>query len=142
MSDDKAVTDVIIERYALHLLNGNSINNTPILVGTIFHYMTAVNDYYKTNRRHPPFDRKGDTNANKLLNKQKEYEDVAAKREPLHDKVILMMKLMADKSIHMVSAEPCGSGQLSGDMQDFVAKNLRWSAKKFRCTSSRMETWW
>ena len=78
MSDDKAVTDVIIERYALHLLNGNSINNTPILVGTIFHYMTAVNDYYKTNRRHPPFDRKGDTNANKLLNKQKEYEDVAA----------------------------------------------------------------
>lgn len=98
MSDDKAVTDVIIERYALHLLNGNSINNTPILVGTIFHYMTAVNDYYKTNRRHPPFDRKGDTNANKLLNKQKEYEDVAAKREPLHDKVILMMKLMADKS--------------------------------------------
>ena len=96
LTNDREKTDEIMGRYVSFLLDGYTLNNIPIAVDTILGYMRAVNEYYKKHRFNPPFDKKDETDAARLLVEQKKYEDKPDKREPLHDKVIIKMMEMAE----------------------------------------------
>ena len=47
LTSDTKITDLIVERYINSLLDGYTIKNERIAVGTIPGYMRAVNQYYK-----------------------------------------------------------------------------------------------
>ena len=91
MTDDVTFTDEIMERYVIFLLEGFTIQNIKIKADTIYGYMLCVNAYYKKYRCNPPYDKKTETAAAKLLKNQKDFEGAPDKREPLHDRVIVKM---------------------------------------------------
>lgn len=87
-----------MERYVSFLLDGYTIKDIDVMTDTIYGYMRAVNKLYKDKRFNEPFDRSSQSRAAILLREQKKYEDEPDRRQPLHDKVICMMKIIADGS--------------------------------------------
>ena len=81
LTNDKEVTDTIMERYVSFLLDGYTIQNIPIPVDTIAGYMRSVNTYYKKRRFNHPFDKKSETYAAKLLVEQAKFEDKPEQRD-------------------------------------------------------------
>ena len=67
----------------MFLLNGFTIKNMKIKVGTIKSYLLVVNKYYKEKSRNPPFDYKSNLKTARLLIEQERYEDLPERREPL-----------------------------------------------------------
>ena len=56
MTNNKLVTDEIIERYTVYLLSGYTINDEKIMVDTIKGYLRAVNNYYEAKNLRIPWD--------------------------------------------------------------------------------------
>ena len=67
LTNDKDVTDEIMERHVSFLLEGYTINNISIAVDTIAGYTRAVNMYYKKRHFNHLFDKKLETDEAKLL---------------------------------------------------------------------------
>ena len=55
LTNDKEITDTIMERYVSFLLDGYTIQNISIAVDTISGYTRAVNMYYQKRRFNHPF---------------------------------------------------------------------------------------
>ena len=91
LTDNKEVTDTIMEWYVSFLLDGYTIQNISITVDTIAGYTRAVNTYYKKRCFNHPFDKKSGTDAAKLLAEQVKFKDKPEQREPLHDKLFVHM---------------------------------------------------
>ena len=99
LTNDVDVTDDIMEKYVVYLLEGFTLQKRQIQADTIYGYMRCVNDHYRKKRYLPPFAKKSDTTAARLLIAQAKVEDAPDKREPLHDKVIVRMyELSLDES--------------------------------------------
>ena len=99
LTNNKLVTDEIIERYTVYLLSGYTINDEKIMVDTIKGYLRAVNNYYKAKNLRIPWDWHLDTShASKLLADQKKFERQEEKREPLPDKVMAAVMVFAENS--------------------------------------------
>ena len=80
-----------MEKYVVYLLEGFTLQGRHIQADTIYGYMRCVNGHYRKKRYLPPFAKKSDTTAVRLLVAQAKIEDAPDKREPLHDKVIVRM---------------------------------------------------
>ena len=96
LTNDVATTNDIMLRYVVYLLDGFTIKNIPIQVETIKGYMRCVNLLYHDHALDLPWDQASDSDAAKLLRSQKTFEGKPDRREPLHDKVLAQMKILAD----------------------------------------------
>ena len=67
LTNDVTITDEIMERFILFLLEGYTINKIKVKAGTIGGYTKCVNDPYYKLRFNKPFEIKSDTAAAKLL---------------------------------------------------------------------------
>ena len=91
LTNDVAVTDNIMEKYVVYLLEGFTLQGKKIQADTIDGYMKCVNEHYRKKRYLPLYAKKLDTTAVRLINAQVKVENAPDKREPLHDKVIVRM---------------------------------------------------
>ena len=91
LKNNKDATDEITEPYVSFLLEGYTISNIFIAVGTIAGYMRAVNTYYKKRCFNHPFDKKLETDAAIFLVEQAKFEDKPEQQESLHDEVLVHM---------------------------------------------------
>lgn len=98
MTNDTSITDDIMDKYVTYLLTGFTIQHRDIVTGTILTYMKCVNDFYEKHRFRRPFDKKSTMRAARHIKNQEKVEPAAAKREPLHDKVIVRMFELAKES--------------------------------------------
>jgi hypothetical protein len=98
LTNDVEVTDEIMTRYVVFLQQGFSIKHIKILAGTIEEYLRCVNVYYKKHQFNPPFSKKSESDAAKLVKNQESFEDGPNKREPLHDRVLIRMYELAQEA--------------------------------------------
>ena len=91
LTNNKEVTDEIMTRYVIFLIDGYTINGNPILVGTIRAYLEVVNKHYQTNGLARPFDHRSESDAATLLQEQEKFEKEPARRAPLNDKMRVKM---------------------------------------------------
>ena len=77
--------------YVCFLLNGFTIKNIKIKVGTIKSYLLVVNEHYKTQSRNPPFEYKSNSKTARLLAEQERYENLPERRQPLPNKALARM---------------------------------------------------
>ena len=98
LTNDHTVTDKILSMYVCFLLNGFTIKNIKIKVGTIKSYLLVVNDHYKTQSRNPPFEYKSNSRTARLLAEQERYWDLPERCEPLPDKALARMMDSAKSS--------------------------------------------
>jgi len=107
LTNNYVVTNEILGRYAVFLLDGFTLQNAnkeedgKILAGTIKGYLTAVNEHYRKSGYREPFDPKDESDASALLREQKKFEDEPAKRGPLTEKMIVEM-------CHQAKEDPLG----------------------------------
>ena len=78
MSNDCRIVDSIFGRYVVSLLGGFSINNIEIKVGTISGYLSAVKNHYKAHSYDKPCLKGDNSDADRLLREQKEFEGASA----------------------------------------------------------------
>ena len=91
MTNNGIVTNTIITKYVIFLLDGFTMNGNRILVGTIRSYLHAVNIYYKEKDFIQPFENGRNSDAAQLLHEQVKFEDGPSKRLPLTDQMMVKM---------------------------------------------------
>ena len=75
LTDDRPITDLVLERYVNLLLDGFTINFESVAVVTIAGYMRAVNAYYKSLGLTEPWSKTSKTTAASLLESQSKVEE-------------------------------------------------------------------
>ena len=91
MTNDTNVTNEIMGRYTAFLLQGFSILGKKIEVNTIEGYLRTVNKYYRRKKCQEPWVPKDDSDASRLIETQRKFQEAAARREPLTDAMCVRM---------------------------------------------------
>lgn len=96
LTNDNLVTDEILSRYAVSLIDGTAgCNLLKIKAGTVYGYMGAINKHFVANGYNAPFSRRSGSKAARILEAHKKFEKEPARRAPLGDKLILKLRDLA-----------------------------------------------
>ena len=121
--------------YVCFLLNGFTIKNIKIKVGTIKSYLLVVNEHYKTQSRNPPFEYKSNSKTARLLAEQERYKDLLERREPLPDKALARMlnsaKFSDPLGFRAAVWDITGLGRLGGFRQQEFAMDTNSTIKHY-----------
>ena len=78
-------------QYTVFLLQGFTIRGEEIEVNTIQGYLRTVNAFYKRKKLQEPWIPKDDSDASRLIETQKKFQEAAARCEPLTDAMCVRM---------------------------------------------------
>ena len=91
MTNDVNVTNRIIGKYPVFLLQGFTILGEKIEVNTIEGYLRTINKWYRSKNFQEPWLPKDDSDASRLIETQRKFQEGAARRDPLTDAMCAKM---------------------------------------------------
>ena len=126
LTNDVIITDKIMERFILFLLEGHTINKIKVKAGTIGGYMKCVNDHYHKLRFNKPFGIKSDMAAAKLLQNVKILRVLQIRESLSIIEFLYECMRCRKKATYMDCVVLFGYGHVMVVLEVSAAKNLSW----------------